>query len=66
MRFAFLGGPACGVDTCHMFGLVFPLGVAVEVGSPHAIRKLQGNQFFAVVHDEEAPVRRGRPRKERV
>lgn len=72
MRFAFLGGPACGVDTCRMFGMVFPLGVAVEVGDPRAIAKLRGNQFFAVAAAGEGaspprdPPRRGRPRKERV
>lgn len=70
-QFVFLGGDACGVDTCVMFGLVFPLGVPVEVGEPRAIAKLRGNQFFAVaapgegVSPQRDPPRRGRPPKDR-
>jgi hypothetical protein len=71
MRFAFLGGPACGVDVCTWNGVVFPLGVPVEVSDPRMIAKLRGNQFFAMVPAGEDvipprdPPRRGRPRKDR-
>lgn len=54
------------------FGLLFPVGVAVEVTHPHAINKLRGNPYFVesfdgveVVDALPEPKRRGRPPKAR-
>lgn len=50
------------------FGLRFPAGVAVEVISDHAIKKLRGNPYFCESFDGvevvvPQPKRRGRPPK---
>ncbi len=72
MRFVFLSGPECGdVASTVNFGLLFPVGVPVDVADPRIAAKLRGNRFFRLEGDElpatEAvvtPPRRGRPRKE--
>ena len=72
-RFVFLSGLECGnVDQALYFGILFPVGVAVEASDPHVIGKLRGNRFFreceagdAVSEPSEPRKRaRGRPRRE--
>lgn len=65
--FVFRGGPECGVDSVVMYGLLFPVGVAVEVTDDAVAAKLAGNMYFAEAGASPSPdvhtvvKRRGRP-----
>lgn len=64
MEFKFIGNPNDASDNkgaVSFYGIIFPLNVPVKVEDPTAIKKLMGNNHFAVVdggktyHQNPAP-----------
>ena len=52
MEFKFIGNPLDPTDNkgeVTFYGIRFPLNIAVKVDNPAAIKKLLGNNHFAVV-----------------
>lgn len=51
MKFKFIGNPFTvdNIGAVRMFGMEFPYNVAVNVTNEHVIKKLMGNNHFAMV-----------------
>lgn len=60
-KVTFIGDPRGGENphACEMFGMVFPLNIAIDVDDEAPLAKLRRNSHFQV--EGEAKKRRGRP-----